>query len=65
MQSQSLISDHAMAAAKVILEMVSPCLREEEQRDAFRMIYEACKAMLLSYEEKADRMQKRVRPSNN
>jgi hypothetical protein len=65
MRSQSLISDHAMALAKVIHEMVAPCLREEEQREAFRMIYEAAKATLLSYEKKADRMVRQVKPSAN
>ncbi|MCE9565752.1 MAG: hypothetical protein K8U57_27320 [Planctomycetes bacterium] len=65
MRSQSLISDHAMALAKVILEMIAPCLREEEQKDAFKMIYEACAATLNSFEEKADRMHRRVKPSNN
>lgn len=65
MQSQSLVSDHAMALAKVILEMIAPCLRPEEQREAFRMIYESTIATLSSYEKLADRMRRRVKPSLN
>ena len=65
MISQSLITDHAMALGKAILEMVSPCLREEEQKEAFAMFVEAAKGMLLSYESKMDRLYRRVKPSAN
>ncbi len=65
MLSASLIHDHAMALATAILEIVSPCLREEERKDAFGMFYDASKAALTHYEEKSDRMQRRVKPSNN
>ena len=51
----SLISDHAVALAKVVVEMFN--LRPEEEREAFQMVYEACAAMLQSYEEKAARME--------
>jgi len=54
-----------MALAKVILEMIAPCLRPEEQREAFRMIYESTIATLSSYEKLADRMRRRVKPSLN
>ncbi len=54
-----------MALAKAILDIVAPCLREEEQKEAFGMFYEACKAALMHYEERADRMLHRLRPMNN
>lgn len=62
----SLQHDHAFALAKAILEMVAPCLhREEEQREAFNMFYEAAKASLEHYEMMADRRTRRIKPSNN
>ncbi|MBN9120389.1 MAG: hypothetical protein J0I06_14735 [Planctomycetes bacterium] len=54
-----------MALGQAILDIVAPCLRPEEQRDAFEMFVTAAKAVLDSYEEKADRMRRRVKPSAN
>jgi hypothetical protein len=65
MKNQSLQHDHAFALATAILEMVAPCLRGEEQRDAFDMFYEAAKAGFQHYEEQADRRQQRLGPSAN
>ncbi len=65
MISQHLIHDHAMALAKAILDIIAPCLREEEQREAFGQFYEACKAGFMHYEERADRMMRRLRPLEN
>lgn len=66
MPSASLIHDHSWALATAILEMVKPCLREEEQREAFEMFLEASKAMLAKYEEAAARQAKRLcQPSRN
>ena len=65
MRSQSLITDHAMALGKTIIDIVAPCLREEERKEAFCLFVEAAKGMLLSYEEKAERMARRVKPSSN
>lgn len=65
MRSQSLLTDHALALTKAVLDIVAPCLREDERREAFAMFFEAAKATLLSYEEKADRMPRRVNPSAN
>jgi dsDNA-binding SOS-regulon protein len=65
MRSQSLITDHAMALAQAILDIVAPCLREEEHREAFGMFFDAAKEVLLRYEEKAQRMYRRVKPSAN
>jgi hypothetical protein len=65
MQSESLKHDHAMAMARAVMDIVSPCIREEEKRDAFDLFYEACKAGLQSYEMHADRMRRRVEPGKN
>jgi hypothetical protein len=65
MQSDSLKHDHAMAMARAVLEIVAPCIREEERREAFNLFYEACKAGLEHYELKADRIRKRLMPGKN
>jgi hypothetical protein len=65
MRSESLLTDHALALAVAILDIVAPCLREEERKEAFGMFYTACKVTLESYESKAERMCRRVKPSVN
>jgi DNA-binding protein YbaB len=57
---KSLQNDAAFALAKVVVGMVAPCLREEEQRELFEMVYTAAKDALARYEEKADRRMKRL-----
>ena len=57
------VSDHAMALAAAILDIVSPCLREEEKREAFDLFVKAATATLLSYEEKVARL--RIEPGKN
>jgi hypothetical protein len=64
-RSQSLITDHALALAQAILNIVAPGLREEERQEAFGMFFDAAKEVLLRYEEKAERMHRRVKPSAN
>ena len=54
-----------MALASAILEIVGPCLREQEKREAFNMFVEAAQAALEHYEDRADRMQRRVQPGRN
>jgi hypothetical protein len=63
MPAQFLISDHAMSLAKVIAGMFH--LNPAEEKEAFCMICEACKAAFVKYEEKADRMHKRVNPGRD
>jgi len=58
-----LINDHAMALAKVIAGMLN--LNAEEHKEAFCKICKACKASFVIYEEKSDRMYRRVKPSSN
>jgi hypothetical protein len=60
-----LIHDHAMAGASAATNIVAPCLRDEEKREAFNLFYEAIKATLLSYEEQVSRMRRRIEPSEN
>jgi hypothetical protein len=61
----ALIHDHAMAAATAVLAIFAPLLREEEQREAFGMVYTAIKAAFEHYETAADRRERRLRPSKN
>ena len=63
MRSESLTMDHAIALAQAVVEMVN--LRPEEQKELFGMVVQAARAMLLSYEEKADRMHRRIHPGIN
>lgn len=42
--------DTAVATARAILEVVSPCLRPEEHREAFEEFYRAVSAGLEAYE---------------
>jgi hypothetical protein len=60
-----LIHDAAMAVACSILECIAPCLREEEQRDAFEEIYARVRAGIEAYEQMTERPRRRLRPSRN
>jgi hypothetical protein len=63
--NQRLIHDVAFATSRQILEVVAPCLREEEQRDAFAEIYERIKAGIECFELRSNRMASRLLPGNN
>ena len=63
MKSDSLVHDHACAIAAAILEVFN--LRDEEKRDAFAEVYVRVQAGLVHYEEKAERMHRRIHPSRN
>ena len=63
--SKHLQHDTAFAMAHALLEIVAPCIREEERRDAFSEFYRVCLAALESYEVKCNRMEARLRPLNN
>ena len=65
MRPDSIRADHARALAAAILDIVAPCLREEERNDALEAFYEAAMAALRSYDETIDRLRSRVRPSDN
>jgi hypothetical protein len=63
--NQRLIHDTAMAMAQAILDLVAPCLREEEQMEAFGEFYIACKAGIEVFCIQQDRMRQRLRPTRN
>ena len=44
-------TDHAAALARAILDIVSPCLREEEKCEAYQMFVAASAAALASYRQ--------------
>jgi hypothetical protein len=63
---QRLANEFLFRLARRALAIIAPCLREEEQRDAFSEFHMAFKEELLRYEEEKDRMQSRLngnRPS--
>ena len=58
--------DAAIAIARTVLEIVSPCLRPEEHRDAFEEFYRAVSAGLEAYEAMRGANPRRVaEPSPN
>jgi hypothetical protein len=63
--NQRLIHDVAFATSREILDVIAPCLREEEQRDAFAEIYERVKAGIECFELRSNRMASRLRPGKN
>jgi hypothetical protein len=60
-----LIHDSAYAAAVSLLQSFSPCLREEEHKDAFDVAYETVKAAIEAYEIQTNRLEERLRPGKN
>jgi hypothetical protein len=54
--------DAAEAMAHALLDLVKPCLREEEFRDAFDEFYAVCRARIEAYELQIDRMRRRLNP---
>jgi hypothetical protein len=62
MAGDSLIHDVAWEMAKEIVRIFAPCLREEEQLEAFREVYELVKEGLKQFQEKESRRQHRLRP---
>jgi hypothetical protein len=63
--NQGLMHDTALAMAQAILDLVKPCLREEERLEAFSEFYIACKAGLEAFCIQQDRMRQRFSPNNN
>jgi hypothetical protein len=62
----SLRHDCAWAGARSLVEIVVPCLREEERRDAFEEFYRVCAAMIEAYEQQMQREAARLcKPSRN
>ncbi len=60
-----LIHDAAVAMARAILDIIAPCIRPEERRDALEEFYTVCRSGIEAYEMQIDRMQKRLNPMKN
>jgi hypothetical protein len=65
MAGDSLIDDVARATAVTIVEVFAPCLREEEQREAFVEVYTRVKAGLERYQLREARLCQRVKPGTD
>jgi len=65
MISESLKHDVAWAGAISILEVFVNLIREEEQPDAFREIYDRVKASLEAFEIQSNRLERRMKPGVN
>jgi hypothetical protein len=63
--NQRLLHDAAVAMAQALLDIVKPCLREEERLDAFSEFYIVCKAGVEAYEIQKSRMLTRLNPTRN
>lgn len=61
----SLQSDMAHEAAKEVVAMVAPLLRDEEQRELFIILYPSLMDMLRTYEVRADRRMRRLYPGKD
>jgi hypothetical protein len=58
---QRLANEFVIRLARRALAIISPCLREEEWRDAFDEFHAAFKEELLRYEQERERMGARLR----
>jgi hypothetical protein len=62
---ERLQHDCAWMLSQHILEIFAPCLREEEQADAFAEVYARCRAAFEAFCIQEARMQRRLQPSKN
>ena len=60
-----LIHDCAWACSESLMEVVSPCLREEDHADCFHEFYTRVAAAIEAYEVFKAREQARLKPSKN
>jgi hypothetical protein len=65
MSNGRLIHDAAVAMAHTLLDMVKPCLREEERLTAFNEFYVICKAGIECFCLQQERMIHRLNPTKN
>ena len=65
MKYERLMNDHAMALAKVLLDVVAPNYREEEHRDIFAECFQAARAAFEHYSHEIERENQRLKPSRN
>jgi hypothetical protein len=57
---QRLANEFLLRLSRRALAIIAPCLREEQQRDAFSEFHAAFKEELLRYEQDRERMQARL-----
>lgn len=57
--------DAAVAMAVALVEIIAPCLREEEHRDAFEEFYRVCHAGIEAYVAQTDRKGRQLLPGRN
>jgi hypothetical protein len=65
MAHERLEHDAAYMMARHLIEVIAPCLREEEKIDAFREFYHVCRAGIEAYEIQVNRMRQRLKPLSN
>jgi hypothetical protein len=65
MSNDRLIHDVSWAASTHIVEIFAPCLREEQQREAFAEVYVRIKAAIECFEIQAERLYRRMKPGRN
>jgi hypothetical protein len=66
MGDESLQHDAAVGMSRALVEIIAPCLRPEEQQEAFREFYEVIRAGLEAYEAQLERKTLgATRPSRN
>lgn len=65
MVNDRLIHDAAVAMSQAMLEIVGPCLRDEEKLDALSEFYIVCKAGIEAFCIQQARMQHRLNPTKN
>jgi len=63
--NKRLVHDAAVMMAKVLLERVGGCIREETHEDAFGEFYVICKAGIEAYCIQEDRLRERLKPGSN
>jgi len=60
-----VVSDHARAMGKALLDLIAHNYREEEHHDIWESFTQVCKAGIESYDILTRRMELRLRPSIN
>jgi hypothetical protein len=63
--NQRSVNGRTFAMAQELLDLVAPCIREEERRDAFEAFYAVCKKHLEQFCIEQDRMMQRLKPTSN
>lgn len=60
--NQRLVNEHALALARRLVAIVSPCLREEEQAECLAEFVPVCREGIEAYVKAVERMENRLRP---